>query len=292
MAPVQLTSRVIVETEHYGSNNSLVIGDDGVAMIDAPHCLTDAFSWASYAQQLGPIRFLINTDHHPDHTIGNYAIGNPPISAEIVAHRITRERLLTEAPSLEYLRDLMSRLDPASVPLFDDYQVKVPNVVFDSTMEVHMKGVSLQLRHQPGHTRNSVLIWMPEDRVLFTGDIVCEAGLPSFQDSTVADWFDALDVVEEYDFEFIVPGHGQVTDRAGVERYRQLGRAVVQEVSQRINAGHEQSQVLAEVRFDDNIHVPTPTCAGYPEDLIESFQVRSLERIYQDLLEAPSLAQR
>jgi cyclase len=187
----------------------------------------------------------------------------------------------------------MKRIDPESVPIFEnEYEVRVPNIVFDSELEIHLSGASLELTFQPGHTRNSVITYFPEDRVVFSGDIVCEAGLPSFQDSKIVDWFDALDAVDRYDYEFVVPGHGDVTDRAGVQRYRELGRQVVAQVAEKIERGYELNQVATEVRFEDNIHVATDTCSGYSEKMIETFQIRSISRIYQDLLEMPDLASR
>lgn len=287
MAPQRISERVIVETGNYGSNNSIINGGDGVVLVDSPHRLTDAVAWRDYVATIGPVRFIVNTDHHPDHTIGNYVM-----PGEIVGHVETRRRLLTEAPTMEYLTSLFEMLDPEGLPLLDGYEVRVPNVVFDSHLTLHLANATVELTYQPGHTRNSILAYLPEDRVLFSGDVVCEAGLPSFQDSRIADWFDALDAVERYDFDFVVPGHGEVTDRAGVERYRNLGRQVVAEVADRISKGQEQDQVVAEVRFEDNIHVATDTCAGYPDDLIEMFQMKSIARVYTDLQETPSLVHR
>jgi glyoxylase-like metal-dependent hydrolase (beta-lactamase superfamily II) len=287
MAPQRVSPRVIVETENYGSNNSVVIGRDGLVLVDSPHRLTDARAWADFTATVGKVRFIVNTDHHPDHTIGNYLM-----PGEIVAHRVTRERLITEPPTMEYLQSLMARLDPAGLELLTGFAVRVPTVVFDTTATLYLEDATVELTHHRGHTRNNVLAYLPEDKVLFTGDIVCEAGLPSFQDSRLVDWFDALDFVETYDFEILVPGHGQVTDRAGVESYRQMGRAVISDVADRISQGQLEEQIVAELRFEDNIHIATPTCAGYPDDLIEWFQVRSISRVYQDVLETPGLAHR
>lgn len=287
MTPQRVSPRVVVETANYGSNNSVVIGRDGVVLIDAPHRLTDARAWADFAAALGRVRFIVNTDHHPDHTIGNYLL-----PGEVVAHRETRARLLNEPPTMEYLESLLRRLDPEGMPLLEGYSVRVPTVVFDTTATLYLDDATIELTHHRGHTRNSVLAYLPEDKVLFTGDIVCEAGLPSFQDSRLVDWFEALDFVETFDLEILVPGHGQVTDRAGIDRYRQLGREVVARVAERIAKGQLEEQVVAEVRFEDNIHIATPTCAGYPDDLIEWFQARSIARVYQDVLETPGLVHR
>jgi cyclase len=283
----QITSRVHVEVAHLGSNNSIIVGDDGLILVDSPHRPTDAIRWNETASQFGESRFVVNTDHHPDHTIGNFWQGG-----EVVSHRGTRERLLAEPPTNQYLRELFARIDPEAVPWVDDYTVRVPNVVFSERLDLHVTGASLELTFRPGHTANSLLAWLPCDAVIFTGDIVCEAGLPSFQDSRLVDWFDAIDAVAEYDFACLVPGHGEVADRAVVERYRELGREVVAEVAAAIAAGHTRDQACDEIRFEDNIHVDTDVYVGYPDSLVELFQRRSITRIYDDLVEDPQLANR
>lgn len=283
----QITSRVHVEVGHLGSNNSIIVGNDGLILVDSPHRPTDAIRWNETVSRFGRTRFVVNTDHHPDHTIGNFWQGG-----EVVAHRGTRERLLTEPPSDDYLRELFSRIDPEAVPWVDDYTVRVPNVVFSERLDLHVGGVSLELTFRPGHTANSLLAWFPGDAVIFSGDIVCEAGLPSFQDSRLVDWFDAVDAVAQYDFEYLVPGHGEVADRAVVDRYRQLGREVVANVAAAIAAGHTREQACDEIRFEDNIHVDTEHYVGYPDSLVEMFQRRSISRIYDDLIDDPRLANR
>ena len=191
MAPQRISPRVIVETGNYGSNNSIIDGGDGVILVDSPHRLSDAVAWRDYVATIGAVRFIVNTDHHPDHTIGNFVM-----PGEVVSHAETRRRLLTEAPSMEYLTSLFEMLDPEGLPLLEGYSVRVPNVVFDSRLTLHLADATVELTYQPGHTRNSIIAYLPEDRIVFSGDIVCEAGLPSFQDSRITDWFDALDVVD------------------------------------------------------------------------------------------------
>lgn len=287
MSLQRVSEHVHVETANLGSNNSIIVGADGLALVDTPHRPTDAIAWRRVADSFGRTRFVVNTDHHPDHTIGNRWMGG-----EVVSHRGTRERLLHEAPSHEYLANLFARIDPDALALLDDYRVRVPEVVFNDQLDLHLGDVHLELVFQPGHTANSLLAHLPSDGVVFTGDIVCEAGLPSFQDSRLGDWFDAIDRVAAYDFDVLVPGHGEVADRGALDRYRQWGREVVGEVAEAIARGDDRERAGARIRFVDNIHVDTDDYVGYPDDLIEMFQRRSIDRIYDDLIERPDLASR
>jgi cyclase len=137
----RLTPRVQVETERLGSNNGIVEGGDGtVALVDAPHRPTDAIAWARTVAGVGTVRFLVNTDHHPDHTIGNRWL-----PGTVVAHRLTRSRLVEAPPTREYLRDLLAVIDPEAVPLVDDYAVRLAEVTFDDTMTLHVGDLRLEL---------------------------------------------------------------------------------------------------------------------------------------------------
>ena len=287
MSLQQVSQHVHVETEKLGSNNSIVVGTEGLALVDTPHRPTDAIAWRSVVDRFGRTRFVVNTDHHPDHTIGNFWMGG-----EVVSHRGTRERLLADAPDHDYLGRLFSRIDPDAVALLDQYSVRVPTVVFGDRLDLHLGDVHLELTFQPGHTANSLIAYLPEDGVVFTGDIVCEAGLPSFQDSRLWNWFDAIEKVAAYEFDVLVPGHGEVADRTVLERYRQWGREVVGRVAEAIGRGDDREKASSEIRFADNIHVDTDHYVGYPDDLIEMFQRRSVARIYDDLLERPDLSSR
>jgi glyoxylase-like metal-dependent hydrolase (beta-lactamase superfamily II) len=283
----RVSSRVHVETGHLGSNNSVIVTSEGTILVDAPHKPTDAMRWAQRVAELGEARYLVNTDHHPDHTIGNAWL-----PGRVVAHERTRARLVSEAPTKAYLRDLLGVIDPEAVPLLDTYEVRLPEIVFSDTLTLHLGEVELRLIHRPGHTANTIIAHCPQEGVVFTGDNVCEAGLPSFQDATVRDFFDALDAVEELDFDVLVPGHGEVGGREIIERYREQGRELVGRVAQAIEAGRSREEACAEIRFEDRIHRGTDAYVGYPEELIEHFQERSIAAVYDQLVAEPELAGR
>ncbi|WP_210492891.1 MBL fold metallo-hydrolase [Patulibacter sp. SYSU D01012] len=288
MALRQLTDRVHVETQHLGSNNGIVDGGDGtLALVDAPHRPTDAQAWAATVAGLGTARWLVNTDHHPDHTIGNRWL-----PGAVVAHRRTRERLVEAAPTREYLRDLFAVIDPDAVPLVDDYAVRLADVTFDDRMTLHVGDRRLELQHAPGHTENTIFVHVPEEGVLFTGDDVCNLGLPAWLDGSVPAFFDAIDRAEGIDFEHLVPGHGEPGGRELLERYRALGRELVGRVAAARDRGWDREECAQRIAFEDRIHAPIGGSPGYPDDLIELFRRRSVERIHDDLEADPALRDR
>lgn len=285
----QISDRVWVETGYHGSNNGLLDAGNGeLVLFDAPQLPTDAKHWATVVGQFGRPRYLINTDHHPDHTVGNRWL-----AGTIVAHRDTRRILADEAPSVAYLRDLFTGLDADAAALLDDYEPRLPEVTFGHQLELWVGDRTVQLFHAPAHTQNTVMAYIPAERVLFAGDNICEASLPAFVDSTVAGFFDAIDLAESFPFERLVPGHGQVAGRELLDRYRNLGRDLFARVAEAQKRGLSRSECGASIRYEDRIHLNVgPGLADYPAELVDSFQRGSVERIYDELALDPSLAAR
>ncbi|QIN78504.1 MBL fold metallo-hydrolase [Rubrobacter marinus] len=274
----QITSGVFVETGNLGSNNSIILADEGTVLIDAPHKPTDAARWRDTAAEFGETSYLVHTDHHIDHTLGNFLL-----PGKVVSHSVTRRRMAEEYPSWGYVRDLLSVIDPKGLDVMPKLALRLPTVTFEDGMQLHLGDVTVELMHLPGHTGNSLVAYLPERGVLFSGDNVCEAGLPSFQDADVGAWFEALDRIAGLDFEFLVPGHGEVGTKETVETFRDHARDLVRRVGEAARAGIPADEAADRIGFEDKIHTATASYAGYPDDLIEQFQRRSVLSIYGQL---------
>jgi cyclase len=283
----RISPSIHVETERLGSNNGIIVSEGRVVLVDTPHRPTDAKAWAEVVAGLGTIDHIIHTDHHPDHTIGNAFL-----TGTVVSHAITRQRLRDEPQDRGYLEYLYGFIDPAALDDERSFTPRLPDVTFTDRMTLHHGDLTVDLIHAPGHTRNTIAVHVPEEGVLFTGDNVCPQGLPSFQDSTLERWFTVLDELEALDFTILGGGHGEVGSRDLIERYRTMGREVVGQVWDGMQRGMSRDELVAGVRFPDRVHVSTDQYDGYPEDICETFQVRSIERIHDDLLVDPSLAER
>lgn len=280
MAIQEIVPGVFVETEHLGSNNSIVSTRDGLVLIDSPHRPTDAMRWRRTAASMGEVAFLINTDHHIDHTMGNYFL-----PGTVVSHEITRTRLTENAPTDEYVRDLIAVIDPEGLPLIRDYRVRPPTVTFVDRMALDVGGLRFDLTHRPGHTPNSIYIELKALGVVFSGDLFCELGLPAFVEAHVFAWVEAAKFLEKIDAEWIVPGHGAVSRPADVTPFRQKMEELIGEVERGIESGQSRDELAARIRFEDRIHISTGGSPSYPEHLIELFQRKSIEAIYDQILE-------
>ncbi len=276
----EIDGNILVETEHLGSNNSIICTRDGVVLVDSPHRPSDAIRWRRTVESCGKVAYLINTDHHIDHTMGNYFL-----PGEIVSHEVTRDRLLNGAPTRKYIDDLLEVIDPAGKMYMADYAVRVPTITYSNSLALHLGGLDFVLTHLRGHTMNSTLVHLPQQGIVFSGDLVCEAGLPAFIDADTFGWIEAVKRIEAMDVRYIVPGHGKVCGIAEARAFRRQMEGLVDEVERRVDRGETRARVATDVRYEDRIHVAMGGSPGYPAHLIEFFMRGSIETIYDQVLQ-------
>ena len=188
----------------WGLNNAgFVVGSDGVSVVDT--CFTErralAFLDAIHRVTRLPLRTLLNTHHHGDHTHGNYLL---PESA-IIGHELCRESVLA------------SGLPPGGgMRLFDgvewgDLRLAPPFVTFEERLNVYVDDLKIEAIYVgPAHTTNDIILWLPERKVLFSGDVIFHQGTPFVVAGSVAGSLHALERLRRLGAETIVPGHGPV----------------------------------------------------------------------------------
>lgn len=182
------------------NNTGFVRGERTVLSIDT--CATERRTrdYLSEVEQIAgraPVA-LVNTHHHGDHTNGNCLL---PF-ATIIGHERCREEMLRSGiMSTEGLFEPVEWGDLSCVP---------PFVTFDHKLDFYVGDLKIELIHltAAGHTTNDVVAWIPEHRVLFSGDLVFNGGTPFVVMGSVAGSLEALSAIMEMQPEVIVPGHG------------------------------------------------------------------------------------
>jgi cyclase len=182
------------------NNTGFIRGERVVLSIDT--CSTESRTRA-YLDQVAQIagqvpRTLVNTHHHGDHTNGNCFL---PF-ATVIGHVRCRE---------EMLRTGIMRTEG----LFEDVEwgeltVAPPFVTFESRLDVYVDDLKIELIHltAAAHTTNDVVAWIPEHRVLYSGDLIFNGGTPFVLMGSVSGSLEALSALIELEPEVIVPGHG------------------------------------------------------------------------------------
>lgn len=211
------------------NNAGFLVARRGVIAIDA--CSTVARTNA-YLQAIGhrsssPVRTLVNTHHHGDHTFGNCLFSG----ATVVGHDRTRtEMIATGWPPPERI---WTGID------WGDIEIEPPFLTFSEQVSLYVDDLHCVVRHvgQAAHTTNDSVVWIPDRSLLFTGDLVFNGGTPFVLMGSVVGAIEVLENLKAYGAETIVPGHGDVCGPEALDAVQGYLRFVVQLAEEGLAAG-------------------------------------------------------
>lgn len=185
------------------NNTGFLVGPQGVISIDScsTRRRTQAYQDAIATVTAAPVRTVVNTHHHGDHTFGNCMFQ----AASIIAHQNARTEAIAFGP-------------PRDLPFWDcpdwgDLTLDPPFVTFADQIALHAGDLQAQVRYvgTAAHTTNDSIVWIPERSVLFCGDLIFNGGTPFLLMGSVAGAIEVLEnVIRPLGAQTIVPGHGPV----------------------------------------------------------------------------------
>ena len=282
----QVTANVRTDTGIRGCNPSYVTTTDGVVVIDTPQLPTRAVAMREEAASHGPIRYVVNTEHHVDHIFGNYYFKG---AGRVVHHQGVYDNFMVVGPILDpfaYAAEAIPTDDPGGAALFpqrDVYETD-PNkgqLVFTGDLTLHVGDHTFHLLHTPGHTPGQLAVHVPEERVVFTGDTVFSEVQTWLMTSDVDGWLAALDRIAALDVDRVIPGHGPVTST----RYLATQKAVLLDwraaVADAVAKGWSREETIQRVNFADRY--PVDIGQEYMMDYIQNHNAGAL----WDQLSAP-----
>jgi cyclase len=184
------------------NNTGFLVGRKGVVSIDS--CSTERRTRAYLARIASvtelPVRTLINTHHHGDHTHGNYLFG----AATIIGHEGVRE---------EMQRYAVPRSNPVWTEVdWGAIELEPPFVTYREGVTLWVDDLRCEVRHvaTPAHTTNDSIVWIPERSVLFAGDLVFNGGTPFLLMGSIAGAVRAIEALKLLEVRTVIPGHGDV----------------------------------------------------------------------------------
>jgi glyoxylase-like metal-dependent hydrolase (beta-lactamase superfamily II) len=222
-----------------GGNIGVSSGDDGVLIVDDQYApLTEKIKAAVTAIDSDPIRFVVNTHWHGDHTGGNENMGGA--GSVIVAHENVRRRMSTEQVSAFF-----KRTTPASP------KKALPVVTFADEVTFHWNGDDLHVFHvDPAHTDGDSIIHWTKANVFHMGDLFFNGGFPFIDlesggnvDGVIA----AADKVAGLanDSSKIIPGHGPLATKKDLVAYRDVLKTIRGRIQTQVTAGKSLEEVKA-----------------------------------------------
>lgn len=218
----RLTSGVHTEIYFWGCNPSFVVTSEGVVGIDTPQQPIDAVRWRERIAEHGTLRFIVNTEAHPDHILGNaYFPGVEMVAQEGIRARYDSVMQNVSQPAS---REEMERTDPDSVWLLGHpgYPPNPPTTTFEDELTFSLGSHTFHCVHLPGHTAEQTAVHVPEERVLLTGDNIFCRSKTFIQEADPWQWLEALNWIEQLDVDVIVPGHGEPCDWGYVPEQRRI----------------------------------------------------------------------
>jgi len=209
-----------------GGNVAVSAGDDGTFVIDDQYAAQyDVIRHAVAALSADPVKFLINTHWHSDHTGSNERMSNA--GAIIVAHENVRQRLSTDQ-----VIEFFNAERPASPA------AALPVVTFSKDITFHFNGDKVHIFHVlNAHTDGDAVVHFKKANVIHTGDVFFHGRYPFIDtgtDGSISGTITAVErILEITDAETrIIPGHGALTDKQGLEEYRDMLQATHKSIAQ------------------------------------------------------------
>ena len=227
--------------EGSGGNIGVLVGNDGIVIIDdqfAP--LTEKIKKALAAISNKPVKFVINTHFHGDHTGGNENFGGQ--GSVIVSHDNARKRL-----SVDYIFEAMKQTQKAL-----SYE-GLPEVTFADSITFHMNGETVHVFYaKNAHTDGDIIIQFKESNIFHTGDVFVRYGFP-FIDQGAGGSIDGIIKATENliavtnDQSKIIPGHGAISTKKDLIDYKNM----LITVRKRIADGIKQGKTLQQIADSD-----------------------------------------
>jgi len=197
----------------FGANAGIIIGKDGIVVIDTLVSAKEAKRFIEDIKKVSdkPIKYVVNTHYHLDHTFGNAEFEK--MGAIIVSHVNDEQNLRKNGKSV--LKN--AKVYGLSESDMEGTVIAYPALTFNDRMGIDLKDQKVELIYTGNsHTNGSIIVYMPDKKILFAGDILFTGYHPFIAEGAIKNWGKALDYITKMDVVTIVPGHGPVSTKKDI----------------------------------------------------------------------------
>ncbi len=267
-----IQKRILVETGYLGANVSCLSTSRGLVYVDSPFLAEDARVWAELTKkQTGrEAAYVINTDHHYDHVMGNSFL-TPNVICHTKAAK-GMDYLKNKAVLKQVIKEAFPEVLLNQESDLDRFDPVRPHITFDKGLTLDMGDATILLEYVGGHSPATIMIYLVEEKVLFTGDNV-EGQFPFFGQAHFGKWKEALKKMLSMDIDRVVPGHGEVGGKEMVEKYV----AFFDELEFEVREFHSQGLTMEEMAVKSKTAGFFPADETRPRDQAEAW----IRRQYQ-----------
>lgn len=221
----------VIRNEFIPGNVTALVTSEGVILVDDKFEVDHENVLAQLKTVTNqPVRYVINTHHHADHSGGNAKL--QALNAQVVSSARARQLMV------------------------DGRQPGLPNVTFDDRAQIHLGGTSVELYYfGRAHTSGDIFVYFPAERALAAGDaFTMGAATPQLIDyaggGSAKEWTGTLDKALLLDYDLVIPGHGDVTTKAELRKFRDNTLALRNRVREMIVQKQTREQIMAMLKAE------------------------------------------
>jgi len=288
------------------SPNGNAVGNSGFILLERSVLVFDTHFTPEEGQQLLdeintitplPVRYVVNSHYHPDHTHGNQIFTD----AHIIANRGTRQDILdNDRPSLERtirvttsqlerMREDAAKLkDPeridsiqeqigtrdAYLKELQELHIKAPFVVFNEYLTISEGGREAKIFFAgPGHTGSDTILFLPSVKIVFCGGLFFNTAIPNVQDAAILKWMDTLESIQTLDADLYIPGHGPPGKRQDVQKFLDYFLDLHTLVEAFVISGRSLEQAMLEIQLPEK----------YDSYRFKNLFPSNIQRMYEEL---------
>jgi glyoxylase-like metal-dependent hydrolase (beta-lactamase superfamily II) len=290
------------------SNSGVVVLDSGVLIFDTHFTPEAGEALLEKVKAVTPrtVRYLVNSHFHPDHTHGNQAFAT--VRQIIGSSNTRRDMLQKDLPNLNRMQLIaQGQLEQLSKDLGQEQDAKkqealraqlnlrqafmrrmgalkilAPVMTLDDSLNIIDGGREVQLLYLGvAHTDGDAVLYLPQEKIVFLGDIFFNDAVPNVEDANMLEWMKTLEQALKLDAKTFVPGHGQVGTRSDVEEFLKYVEDLRALVEPAVTRGDTLEQVIRD------LHIP-PKYASYGS---QDFFPANLQKMYAELKVLQAAAQ-
>ena len=218
----ELMPGVLINNHYRGCTPGFVYTEDGIILIDAPLIPKQALDWREQIEEEypdHPFLYLINTDHHRGHALGNQYF----MPVKVIAHERAHKVMSGYTDNFkERVRNSFKREPEIQAQLYN-IEIIPPHITFTNRAELLFGDRQIELIFVGGHTPATSVVWLPQEKVCFVGDILWVDQHPYMAQGNTLEWLAALELIRNLGADYLVPGHGPV---CGAEATYRVGEYI------------------------------------------------------------------
>jgi len=234
----EIADGVFVELNYEGANVGCILTDEGAIVVDTPMIPSEAIHWAKTVAQLSPkVLYVFNTDHHRAHILGNQFFDAP-----ILAHEVAwREMSNYKETFIERTKNLFKKR-PEIQKQLDEIEIITPELAFTGQLIMKKGSREIHFVHLGGHTPATSGVFLPKEKIMFTGDLVVVSEHPALGQCDSEEWLNKLEWLRSQEFAQLIPGHGELCNTEACEPVAEYIRSMRAKVHKQFKTGRTKAE--------------------------------------------------